>query len=148
MGPCSLLLPGGDSGFFYGTLPCHPMQHPGPSNSFRIALFSLPSVSCLPLKVELLARFIETRRRAAARKKNQPAKPPLLAVAGTTALSFPLKISRMPWKTDCVLSAFTPTPFQSKELTRKGIISPKGYGFNKMVVPVADERGNNCIPHA
>lgn len=51
----------------------------------------------------------------------------------------------MPWKTFYPPS---PPPFQSKELTRKGIITPKGYGFNKMVVPVADEMGNNCVPHA
>lgn len=55
----------------YGILPCHPMQHPGPSNSLCIVLLSLPSASCLPSKVELLARFIKARRRAQQQKKKK-----------------------------------------------------------------------------
>lgn len=56
------------------------------------------------------------------------------------------RINRMHWTTNYVLSDFT--PFPCKELTRKGIITLKVYGFNKMVVPVADERGNNIIEAA
>lgn len=47
------------------------------------------------------------------------------------------RINRMHWTTNYVLSDFT--PFPCKELTRKGIITLKVYGFNKMVVPAADE---------
>lgn len=87
-----------------GTLPCHPLQHPGPSHSLWIGLFSLPSVSCLPPKEELLARFLKAGRRAQQQGENknktknpkQPAKPPLLAVADTNALSFLLKSTECP----------------------------------------------------
>lgn len=148
VGPCSLLkLEETVASLWDPTMSPH--AAPGPSDSFCIALFSPPSGSCLPPRVELLARFITTRRRAQKQGKKKPktqaAKPPLLAVADTTALCFPLKINRMPRK---IFYTPSPPPFQSKGFTRKGIITPQGYGFSKMVVPVADERGNNCIPHA
>lgn len=67
----------------------HPIQQL--SEYLCIALFSPPSVSCLLLKEEFLARFIQTRTRAPQQKKKKSAKSNLFAIIDTTAPSFTLQ---------------------------------------------------------